>query len=129
MAIGVAPKRVLLLGSVDSATGTYTYVTSGTSTPQDLAAFSKWSVFVQSDGGTIAGGVLTIEEADYDPSLGPGYGGAWSSITTVTLTGLSAAIGQSAYHSSEASYAFVRVRLSTTVSGGGKVIVSMRARE
>lgn len=126
--IGIAAGRALLLGSVSS--GVYTYVTSGTSIPQNCASVSKWVVFAQSNGGTISAGTLTIEEADYDPNTTSGYGGAWSSIATIDLTTLSGAIGQAAYHSATAAFGWVRVRLSTGVSGaGGGVIVSFRSRE
>ena len=126
--IGIAAGRALLLGTVDS--GVYTYVTTGTSIPQPCMNYSKWAVFVQSSGGTVSTGVLTIEEADYDPNLGPAYGGSWSQITTIDLTTLSAAIGQAVYHAPTAAYGWVRARISTSVTGtNGGVIVSFRGRE
>ena len=126
--IGIAAGRTLLLGTVSS--GVYTYVTTGTSIPQPCMDCSKWSVFAQSSGGTLSTGVLTIEEADYDPNSGPAYGGAWSEITTIDLTALSAGIAQAAYHAPTAAYAWVRVRISTDVTGtNGGVIVSFRRRE
>ena len=126
--IGVAPGRALLLGTV--ANGVYSYVTTGTSIPQNCAAFSKWAIYAQSSGGTLSTGVLTIEEADYDPNAGPAYGGGWSAITTIDLTALSAGIAQAVYHSPVAAFAWVRVRVSTDVTGtDGGVIVSFRGRE
>ena len=116
--------RTLALGTFSN--GTYTYVASGTSQPVNAQNFQYLTVAVRADGGTISAGVLTIEEADYAAGQEPIYAGTWSAISTIDLTTLSTLTAESVYHFPTAGYAFVRVRISTAVTGGGKIIAVVR---
>jgi hypothetical protein len=84
----------------------------------DARNYRTWAAYLIGTG-TLEGGVVTIEEAYYDPNVTPGgYTGTWSS-----LTDLNAADGsggkQKAYHPTTGAYAFVRARVSTIISGAG----------
>ena len=120
---GVGPLRVKLLG--DSTAGTF--VASGTSVPVDIHCKAAPAFYIRSDGGTISAGVVTIEEADWDEQEMI-YSGTWSTIGTVDVTGLSTITGQSVNHLQVSDYAYIRARISTAITGGGKVNVTLRAR-
>lgn len=104
MAPGTGAVRVVLLNDA----------TVGASQPFDASHFTYLTFFVMTNGSPGAG-VVTIEEADWGPTDLP-YSGTWSPITTFTVTaspGNSATVG---YHNPGASYAYVRARISTTVT-------------
>lgn len=121
---GVGPIRVVLLGDPSAAT----FVSSGTSIPVNIESIAAPSVWVRSNGGTISAGVLTIEEADYEPGYAAPYNGTWSLISTIDLTTLTGATKQTVTHLQVSGYGIIRVRLSTTVTGGGGVNVVLRGR-
>ena len=106
--------RIALLG--DQTTNTY--VSSGTSKAVLVDIYPKLTIAVTADGGTISAGVLTIEEADFGTSA---YTGTWSQISTYDLTALSTLTQQTLIHLPVSKYQNIRVRLSTAVTGGGKV--------
>ena len=73
--------------------------------------------------GTLDSGVITLEEADWDPKNGPVYDGVWSAITTVNANDVTGG-AQKAIHFAVAKYRFVRARVSTVIAGsGGSVTV------
>ena len=109
-------KQLLLLGTFSTDTSTYTGVTTGTSQPIRVSAADELVFYLESVG-TTSGGTLLIEEASRD-----NYSGTWSQIASVaasTFTGTT----QVAYHIAPNCYGFVRVRISSDITGGGKVLV------
>lgn len=116
--------RIQLLGDAIART----FVASGTSQPVDFHTKAAPAFYVRSDGGTISAGVVTIEEADWDPAQEVIYSGTWSAIGTMDLTLLSTITGQQVNHLQLSDYAFLRARISTAVTGGGKVNVVLRGR-
>jgi hypothetical protein len=77
--------------------------------------------------GTITGGTLIIEEADWNQFIDVDYTGTWSQIQSVTLSTLSGG-AQLSIHITDSSYGFVRARISSTVTGGGSITVAVRSR-
>lgn len=100
-------------------------VTTGQSTPVLMGDVRAWVMYFQSNGVT-SGGMLTIEEADYDDQAGPPYAGTWSKIVDVDPSKFSGG-AQLAVHSQYTAYGFVRVRVSTPIAGGGTVTVTVAA--
>lgn len=82
--------------------------------------------YVQGSADTISSGVLTLEEAAYDPSKENAYGGTWSSITTMNAADVTGG-AQKAIHLTVASYGWIRARITTAVGGGGTLTVRMVA--
>jgi hypothetical protein len=70
--------------------------------------------------GTTSGGVLTVEEAVWDDDKQVDKSATWSSITTINASDASAGVYK-AVHLTVAGYGFVRVRVSTAISGGGVI--------
>lgn len=120
----VTDSRVLLLGTYNSD-GTVTGVTSGTSipVPRPLDGILK---FYMRGVGTIGGGTILIEEADWGPQEAP-YSGTWSQLGSVSGTAITAN-AQQAVAISDSAYGHVRVRISSAITGGGSVLVTMRSR-
>lgn len=110
---GTSPFRVVVL----------TAVTAGTSVPVNVSAYNTPVVYLSSTG-TTSGGVVTIEEADYDPSAGQIYTGTWAPITTVNASTFTGG-AQAAYHCAVGSYRFLRVRVSSAITGGGTITASV----
>ncbi len=72
--------------------------------------------------GTTSSGVVTIEEAYYDADAGqPVYAGTWGPIATVNASDVTG--GKQLVTHATGSYWAVRVRVSTTIGGGGSVTV------
>lgn len=119
MALVSSPKQTLLLGtrsSTASGTSSFTGVTTGTSQPIAMPAFDEIAIYFESVG-TTSGGTLLIEEASRSD-----YTGTWSTISTVAASSFTGGT-QIAYHVSPNIYAFVRVRISSDITGGGTVLV------
>lgn len=127
MAAGQAPDRAWLLGSVTVAAGavTVTGVTAGTSQPV-LSAAQGIIAFYFRSVGTTSGGTLLVEEADWDEQEQV-YSGTWSVMTTISASSFTGG-AQLAYHPSDSAYGWVRVRISSAITGGGTVLVSVRRR-
>ncbi len=70
--------------------------------------------------GTTSSGVVTIEEAYYDPN-GLVYAGTWGPIATVNASDVTG--GKQLVTHIAGSFWAVRVRVSTTIGGGGSVTV------
>lgn len=122
MSSGAAPSRTYLLGS--SLQGVITGVTSGTSQPvfpkpHELLAFYLTSI------GTTSGGTVILEESDGGSDGEKGYEGTWSQITSIlasTFTGTQTL----AYHLGPNAYGAVRARISSAITGGGSITVTLR---
>lgn len=90
---------------------------------RDVSPFNCLLVFITGTG-TTSSGVITIEEAD-----DVGYTGTWSAITTVNASDVSG--GKTfGYHVAGGGgiFAFgaIRVRISTTIGGGGSITAVLR---
>lgn len=119
------PLRAVLLGDPTTATG----VTTGTSTPIDCSGYSKLTVYYQSLL-TTSGGTLILEEAEYSqqPLQEPAYTGTWSQIESRAASSFTGGV-QLAFHTQISAYAWVRVRISSDITGGGSVIVTLRGHQ
>jgi hypothetical protein len=109
------PVRSVLLDAVTTGAGQF-----------DASAYSSLTFYLQSNG-TTSGGVITLEEADWDAHGGTPYTGTWSSITTINASSFTGSV-QLAYHLSPAAFGNVRARVSSTITGGGTVTVTLRAK-
>jgi hypothetical protein len=122
MPTNTGPFDVLLLGSTSA--GTVTGVTTGTSQPQQIRGLNA-TVYLRSVG-TTSGGVVSLEEAHwfFDEKM---YGGTWSVITTINASSFTGG-AQLAYHlPSPCPYKYFRVRISSDITGGGKVDARLTA--
>lgn len=112
-----SPLRVRMLTNVSAD--------ESCSQPIDCRSYTSLAVYLSSVD-TTSSGVITIEEADYDPDTDMIYGGTWSTITTINASTFTGG-AQLAYHfPSPAAFAFVRVRVSTAIGGGGSISAVLR---
>lgn len=116
-----SPDTRVLLGTAN-ADGTFTGVTTGTSTGLDAGQSDQLTIAVIGNG-TIASGVVTIEEAYQVP--GTTYAGTWSALTTVTASALTGG-AQQVIHVSPTAGFVTRARISTPIGGGGGVTVVVK---
>jgi hypothetical protein len=70
--------------------------------------------------GTTSGGVLTVEEASWDPLSQQDNATTWSEVTTINASSASAGV-VAAVHLEPGAYDWLRVRISTAISGGGTI--------
>ena len=119
--------RVLLLGTEPSDGTAVTGVTTGTSVPLDASKNAGIRSFFFTSIGTTSGGTILIEEADWNPDKQAPYSGTWSQIQSIAASSFTGG-AQSAVHLSDTAYAFVRVRISPTITGGGSITVVTRTR-
>ena len=70
--------------------------------------------------GTTSSGVVTLEEA-----ADPGYAGTWSSITTVNASDVTGGATKAIHLPAFATPYYLRVRISTTIGGGGTIAASV----
>ena len=127
MAAGQAPDRMWLLGSDAVAAGvlTLTGVTTGTSQPIDYKSHGIVTFYLRSIG-TTSGGIVLIEEADWDEKEQV-YSGTWSQVASIAASSFTGG-AQTAYHVTDSSYGYLRARISSTITGGGTIMVSLRSR-
>lgn len=121
----VTSSRVLLLG-VENSDGSVTGVTTGTSVPLNRENDGIIVVYLRSIG-TTSGGTIVVEEADYGP-LEPPYSGTWSSLASIaanTFTGGAQTVFRPTVDS---AFGWIRVRISSPITGGGTIIASTRSR-
>ncbi len=124
--MNLAPFRRILLGTPDlSKTG----VTTGTSLATNVAGYTYLTVYYTSFG-TTSGGTIILEEADYsdDPATNPPYTGTWSQIESRSISSFTGSVTL-AVHLSPSAFAWVRVRISSDVTGGGSIMVVLRGHE
>ncbi len=114
---GPGPVRSVLLDTVTTGAGQFD------ASPYTYLTFYLTSV------GTTSGGTVSLEEADWDTHGGTGtpYTGTWSVIATVAASTFTGGT-QIAYHASPSTFAFIRARISSTITGGGTVSVTLRAK-
>jgi hypothetical protein len=112
----VGPFRSVLLDTVTAGTGQV-----------DASPFSELTFYLTSVG-TTSGGTVSLEEADWNPSGGTPYTGTWSVITTVNASTFTGGT-QIAYHvAAPGAFGFIRARISSAITGGGTVSVTLRAK-
>lgn len=94
-----------------------------TSTPVNCLGYTYITIYLTGNG-TTSSGVITIEEADFNPSNELNYTGTWSEIGTMNASDVDGG-KQLAYHVGGPGGAFafsqVRTRISTAIGGGGSV--------
>lgn len=98
-----------------------------TSIPVESSAFRYHTVYLTSVG-TTSGGNVTIEEADWDPLSGVPYGGTWSIIGTATAASTFTGGATIAVRLPVGAYAWLRVRISDAITGGGTISAALRSR-
>ena len=119
-----SPSDTLLLGTANSD-GTFTGVTAAATTSQAIPPQQhQTACLVVIGNGTLSTGVLTIEEALWTDKQMP-YSGTWSAITTVTASTLTGG-AQQVIHLAPTALTYIRVRISTGVTGGGGLSVILR---
>lgn len=126
--LSVGLQQRYLLGTLSGGTlpgdggSTLTGVTTGTSVY--FSGAGRDITLYLGSIGTTSGGAVTIEEAGWSTDEHP-YSGTWSAIAVInasTFTGTA----QVAYHlSSPTPYQYVRVRVSSNITGGGTIYVWM----
>ncbi len=110
------PVRSVLLDTVTTGAGQF-----------DASPYSYLTFYLTSVG-TTSGGTVSLEEADWDSTHGgTPYTGTWSVIATVAASTFTGGT-QVAYHASPSSFGFIRARISSTITGGGTVSVTLRAK-
>lgn len=112
-----SPSKITLLG-VTNSDGSFTGVTTGTSIPVPSAGYDETALYFESVG-TTSGGTLLIEEASRAD-----YSGTWSQVASVSASSFTGTVAI-AYHIGPNAFAFLRVRISSDITGGGKVLVFM----
>ncbi len=120
----VGTLRVLLLGT-ENSDSSVTGVTTGTSIPVKVEGYGLPTVFLRSVG-TTSGGTILIEEADWGDREFP-YSGTWSQIQSVAASSFSGT-QQVAIHVSFSLVRYLRVRISSTITGGGTILASLAAQ-
>ncbi len=119
----VTNTRILLLGT--EVAGIVAGVTTGTSRPIDMSLHGIVSVYLRSIG-TTSGGTILIEEADYTEATQV-YSGTWSQVATISANSFTGG-AQTCNHISDAAYGFLRVRISSDITGGGWITAVLRSR-
>jgi hypothetical protein len=112
-------RRVVLLSAVT--------VDETQSKPVDISAYRQNTVFLKSVG-TTSGGNVTLEEADYDPLTEVPYGGTWSTISVTAASTFTGGVTVAIHLPAPSAYAFLRVRVSDAITGGGTISASLRSR-
>lgn len=123
-----AASRILLLGTeATSAAGVFavTGVTTGTSQAIHRNTDSVLSFYLRSIG-TTSGGTILIEEADFSDQERD-FSGTWSQIASIAASSFTGG-AQVAYHITDCSYGYVRVRISAAITGGGSITAVLRSR-
>ncbi len=114
----VAWGRTVLLGT-ENEDGTVTGVTTGTSMFIDVRD-KGILCFVMRSAGTTSGGTVLIEEATWAQNTHP-YSGTWSQIQSCSASDFTGT-AQKFYHIVNAASHYVRVRVSSDITGGGSIL-------
>lgn len=134
MAAGQAPDRLWLLGSdafvagalvITGTTGAGTAANPSTSQPIDYKSHGVVTFYLRSIGAT-TGGTILIEEADWGPNEQP-YSGTWSQVASIAASSFTGG-AELAYHITDSAYGWLRARISSPITGGGTVLISLRSR-
>ena len=118
MALASSPTLIQLLGTVN-ADQTVTGVTAGVSIPIEVGANDELVFYFESSGAT-SGGTVLIEEASR-----ANYTGTWSQIASVAASSFTGTV-QLGYHLGPNAFGFVRVRISSAITGGGSILVFLK---
>lgn len=111
----MSSKNAPLLFLIDRATATTTIPN-----PFQVADGPKDIAITFTSEGTTSGGTLVIEESDLSS-----YTGTWSQIgSTINASAFTGGAKQ-VYHVRMGAGAWVRVRIATTITGGGTVTVTV----
>lgn len=111
----------ILLGTTD-ANGMPTGVTTGTSQAINRGDYGILALVFESVG-TTSGGTLKIEEAVC--RKGKIYTGTWSQIGADISASDFTGTAQKVVHITNSAYPRLRVRITSDITGGGNVIVTM----
>ncbi len=121
-----APARIVLLGTDNQdGSGSVTGVTTGTSRPVQVQNQGIGTFYVRGIG-TTSGGTILIEEADWGPQEPP-YTGTWSQIASIAASSVTGN-QQLATHPENSVYGWVRARISSPITGGGTVYVTLQVQ-
>ena len=103
-----------------------TGVTTGTSPAINVAGYTYLTIYYTSFG-TTSGGTIIFEEADYsdDPQEEPPYGGTWSQIESRAASSFSGSVTL-AVHFQPSAFGWVRLRISSDITGGGSIQAVLR---
>lgn len=96
------------------------------SVPIDSCGYLYHTVYLTSVG-TTSGGTVTIEEADWDGLSGQPYAGTWSIIGAATAASAFTGGATLAVRLPVGLYAWLRVRISGAITGGGTVSAALRS--
>ena len=124
----IGARRFLLLG-VENADGSVTGVTATTaiSVPVDCLGWGATKIFLRSVG-TTSGGTIAIEESDWGP-LEHTYSGTWSQVVgAINASSFSGGLQLATVVPLSASR-YLRVRVATTITGGGAILASLVQQE
>lgn len=121
--MNTAPSRILLLGT-ENADGTIAGVTTGASQAINAPDLSLRTVYLTSIG-TTSGGTILIEEADWADKSAP-FSGTWSQVQSIAASSFTGG-AQVAVHITPCAYGFLRVRISSPITGGGSILASLRS--
>lgn len=116
--------RTILLGT-ENSDGTVTGVTTGTSIPVKAEGYGVITIYLRSIG-TTSGGTILIEEADWSEKEAI-YSGTWSQIASIAASSFTGGV-QSANHVSNSAYGYIRVRISSAITGGGTITAVLKAQ-
>jgi hypothetical protein len=101
-------------------------VTAGTSPPIDCSQYPNLALWCTGTG-TISGGTVLIEEADYNPTTNLPAVSTWSLVPGGMISAVDVTGGATqAYSFPVGAYAYVRARISATITGGGTITVVLR---
>lgn len=106
---------LILFDSATPGTG----VTSGTSIPYQVLGGHRDVCVTFTSIGTTSGGTVLIEESDL-----PSYTGTWSQIASQAASGFTGG-AKLCTHVQLGAGLWVRVRVSSAITGGGSIIVSL----
>ncbi len=87
--------------------------------PIDVLGCTHLAVYVLGLG-TTSGGVITIEEACWDPLTQVDRATTWVAVGTMNASDSSAGV-MKVTHLTVGAYSHMRVRISTAISGGGTI--------
>lgn len=122
MSSGAAPSRIYVLGS--STLGVITGVTAGTGIAVPTHSH-ELLVFYLTSIGTTSGGTVILEEADWATDSEKPYEGTWSQIASIAASSFTGG-ATAAYHYGPNCYGRVRARISSAITGGGTITVTLR---
>ena len=121
----VSASQILLLGSQSANLNVMTGVTTGTSQPIARPNDGLLTFYLRSIGAT-TGGTVLIEEADWMPGEDP-YSGTWGQVASIAASSFTGGV-QLPYHIVDSAYGYVRVRISSPITGGGSIVVTLRSK-